>query len=273
MADTNGQNGQTPIAGGGYVNEEGNTVYSFEDEQVDGQSYGGAFQPTNGRGGVQPTAYESDPDFVGTRANQAKNAERGGDLLANRNVQGHPVDDAIAEHIRGEIQAGRMLPPGLPDNAESIARGGSIVGFYAPDADTGGDLINVYNIAGEPVAQFVNGVQQDFSIELFILDLLALKGLVSMGKAAFRIALERQMMRQAMKREARLTAAEASAGISEGSLPAGVGDFLAEGEARVAARRSVAAEAAGVGVVASAESTAAGPEDDPRWTMDESSGT
>jgi hypothetical protein len=194
-------------------------------------------------------------------------------LLANRNVQGHPVDDAIAEHIRGEIQAGRMLPPGLPDNAESIARGGSIVGFYAPDADTGGDLINVYNIAGEPVAQFVNGVQQDFSIELFILDLLALKGLVSMGKAAFRIALERQMMRQAMKREARLTAAEASAGISEGSLPAGVGDFLAEGEARVAARRSVAAEAAGVGVVASAESTAAGPEDDPRWTMDESSGT
>jgi RHS repeat-associated protein len=36
LVDTNGMNGKIPIPGGGYINEKGDTVYSFKDEPVDG---------------------------------------------------------------------------------------------------------------------------------------------------------------------------------------------------------------------------------------------
>jgi len=94
------------------------------------------------------------------------------------------------------------------------------------------------------VGEFAQGAEQDFTLELAVIDLLAAKGLLGIGRAAFAAALERRAAQQAIRRESRRMAAEGAVGFAEGSTPTAFADALIEGEARVATSRANARSAA-----------------------------
>ena len=158
-----------------------------------------------------------------------------------------------AEVVRGQIQSGKAEPPGLPEGAAAVHEGGVVVGFVGAKPGTGGDVQQVFSIAGEPAGEFARGIEKDFTIEMAALDLLALKGLVGLGRAAFVAALERRAAQRAIQHESRRFAAEGAVGLTEGSTPGAFADALIEAQARVEA--SAATTEGGAGLSASAASS------------------
>jgi len=201
------------------------TIVDFSDEPI---SVKGGTPTGYGLGAVPPEqlSTEGDPDFESFS------------LAVDRPPIAQQQARRDAELLRGQIQVGKARPPGLSADSVPIEQGGIVVGFVGDKPGDGGDTRQVHSIAGETVGEFSQGAEQDFTLELAVIDLLAAKGLLGIGRAAFAAALERRAAQQAIRRESRRMAAEGAASFAEGSTPTTFADALVQAETRVATSRA-----------------------------------
>jgi RHS repeat-associated protein len=158
----------------------GQTPYDFSDEPLLVKGDGSAGRAGVGYKPTEALSTEGDPAFGGVSLAVDRPSIQRQQALRN------------AEALRGQIQLGNARPRGLPSNAAAIEQAGIVVGFVGDKPGSGGDIRQVYSIAGDPVGELTQGIEQDFTIELAALDLLAAKGVLGLGRAAFVAALERR---------------------------------------------------------------------------------